>query len=135
MFEYTKLTNKGISLNKQNISLNELIEQFIEELYIICEENNVNIMKYIPDKKILANVDGDKIARVFENLLMNAIRYTPKPGTITVKLWKEDKEVIISVENKCEDIDEEELQKIFDRFYRLDKSRSECTGGSGLGLL
>lgn len=134
LFEYTKLTNKGISLNKQNISLDELIEQLIEELYIICEENNIVIKKYITDKKILANVDGDKIARVFENLLMNAIRYAPKPGDVTVRLWKEELSVMVSVENKCEDIDEEELQKIFDRFYRMDKSRAEATGGSGLGL-
>ncbi|WP_246615190.1 sensor histidine kinase [Clostridium thailandense] len=134
LFEYTKLTNKGISLNRQNIFLNELIEQLIEELYIICEENNVAIKKYIPDKKVLANVDGDKMARVFENLLMNAIRYTPKPGDIIVRLWEEESSVMTSVENRCEDIDEEELQKIFDRFYRMDKSRSQTTGGSGLGL-
>lgn len=134
LFEYTKLTNKGISLNKQNISFNGLLEQLIEELYVICEENNVIIEKSIPDEKICAYVDGDKMVRVFENLLMNSIRYSPKPGQINVDLYREDKFVVVAVKNKCENVNEEELKKIFDRFYRVDKSRSQATGGSGLGL-
>lgn len=134
LFEYTKLSNKGITLNLQYISLNELLEQLIEELYVICEESNVVINKGLWNKKILAKVDGDKIARVFENLLMNAIRYVPKPGEINVSLWNENEYIMVSVENKCENIDETQLEKIFDRFYRADESRSESTGGSGLGL-
>lgn len=134
LFEYTKLNNKGIKLNLEYISINELLEQLIEELYIICEENNVVIKKQLWSKKIFASVDGDKIVRVFENLLMNAVRYVPKPGEIRVSLWNEDEHIMISVENKCLNINEEQLKKIFDRFYRADESRSEFTGGSGLGL-
>lgn len=134
LFEYTKLNNKGINLNFECISLNELLDQLIEELYVICEESNVVIKKQLWSKKIFANVDGDKIARVFENLLTNAIRYVPKPGEIMVSLWSEDKYIMLSVENKCENINEAQLKKIFDRFYRADESRSESTGGSGLGL-
>lgn len=134
LFEYTKLNNKGISLNLEHVSLNELLEQLIEELYVICEESNVVIKKQLWSKKISANVDGDKIVRVFENLLMNAVRYVPKPGEIRVSLWSEDEYIMVSVENKCLNINEEQLKKIFDRFYRTDESRSESTGGSGLGL-
>lgn len=134
LFEYTKLNNKGIKLNLEYISINELLEQLIEELYVICEENNVVIKKQLWSKKIFASVDGDKIVRVFENLLMNAVRYVPKPGEIRVSLWNEDEHIMISVENKCLNINEEQLKKIFDRFYRADESRSEFTGGSGLGL-
>lgn len=134
LFEYTKLNNNGMSLNIQSISLNELLEQLIEELYVICEENNIIIKKEFLEKKVYANVDGDKLARVFENLLMNAIRYSLKPGEIKVKLWNEENAIVTSVENKCKDIEKEDLDKIFDRFYRVDKSRSEGTGGSGLGL-
>lgn len=134
LFEYTKLSNKVINLNKQNISFNGLLEQLVEELYIICEENNVIIEKNIPEEKICAYVDGDKMVRVFENLLMNSIRYSPKPGEINVKLFKEGKNVIVTIKNKCENIDEEELRKVFERFYRIDRSRSQNTGGSGLGL-
>ncbi|MFT8348132.1 ATP-binding protein [Clostridium saccharoperbutylacetonicum] len=134
LFEYTKLNNKGISLNLEQVSLNDLLEQLIEELYVICEENNVVIKKQSWSKKISAKVDGDKIARVFENLLMNAIRYVPKPGEVRVNLWSEEKYIIVSVENRCLNVNDEQLKKIFDRFYRTDESRSEATGGSGLGL-
>jgi len=134
LFEYTKLSNKGITLNLQCISLNELLEQLIEELYVICERNNVVINKGLWNKKVLAKVDGDKAARVFENLLMNAIRYVPKPGEINVSLWDENEYIMVSVENRCENINETQLKKIFERFYRADESRSESTGGSGLGL-
>lgn len=134
LFEYTKLNNKGISLNLESISLNELLEQLIEELYVICEESNVVIKKQLWSQKILANVDGDKIVRVFENLLMNAVRYVSKPGEIRVSLWSEDEHIMVSMENKCLNINDEQLKKIFDRFYRTDESRSQSTGGSGLGL-
>jgi signal transduction histidine kinase len=134
LFEYTKLTNKGINLNKQSISFNGLLEQLVEELYVICEESNVIIKKNIPNEKICAHVDGDKMVRVFENLLMNSIRYSPKPGEINVNLHIQDEFVIVAIKNRCENVNEEELKKIFDRFYRVDKSRAEATGGSGLGL-
>lgn len=134
LFEYTKLSSKGIDLNLEYISIDELLDQLLEELYVICEENNVVIKKQLWSKKVFANVDGDKIARVFENLLMNAVRYVPKPGEVRISLWSEAEDIMISVENKCASMSEEQLEKIFDRFYRTDESRSESTGGSGLGL-
>lgn len=134
LFEYTKLSNKGIRIKKEKISINELLEQLVEELYVICEENKVCIITDIPQKIVLANVDGDKLARVFENLLVNAIRYTIKPGKITLRLYDHGQFFIVEVENRCKDINKDDLERIFDRFYKLDKARSECTEGSGLGL-
>lgn len=134
LFEYTKLTNNGIDINVENIALDELLEQLTEELVPICEENNVSISKEFIDKKVMVHVDPDKTVRVFENLLMNAIRYSTKPGVIKVILSKDKDFALVSLQNKCHSISEEELSKIFDRFYRVDKSRSSDTGGSGLGL-
>lgn len=134
LFEYTKLSNNSISLKKENIFLNELLEQLVEELYVICKENNVWIKSSIPEEKVIAYVDGDKMVRVFENLLMNAIRYCSKNSEIKLTLKKEEKNIIVSVENKCENFSEEDLKRIFDRFYRVDKARTESVSGSGLGL-
>lgn len=134
LFEYTKLSNKGITLQLHKISIKELLEQLIEELYVICEKNNIVIRTEMPNEEVYAEIDGDKMARVFENLLINAIRYSTKPGEIKLKIDKKENSVIVSVENKCDDINEEQLEKLFDRFYRVDKSRAENTGGSGLGL-
>lgn len=134
LFEYTKLTNNVIALSKENIALDELLEQLCEELVPICEENNIVVNKEFTSKKVIVDVDPNKTMRVFENLFMNAIRYSLKPGTIKVLLTKEEEFALVSVQNKCEDLSEEDLSKIFDRFYRVDKSRSSDTGGSGLGL-
>jgi signal transduction histidine kinase len=134
LFEYTKLSGEGIKLNLSNIALNELLGQLIEEFVPIFEENNVLIIKDIAKEDIIAEVDGDKLVRVLENLIMNAIRYSYKPGDIKIGLYKEEEYGIFYVKNRGENIPKGDLNKLFDRFYRVEKSRSESTGGSGLGL-
>ena len=134
LFEYTKLTNDGVNLDKQNIALNGFLEQLIDELVPISEENNVTISEEFINEKVIVSIDPNKTVRVFENLLMNAIRYSLKPGEIKVILTKEEDFALVSVKNKCDNLSEEDLEKIFDRFYRVEKSRSSDTGGSGLGL-
>lgn len=134
LFEYTKLSNDGLNINKQDIALNGLLDQLIDELSFISEENNVTISEEFINEKIIVNIDPNKTVRVFENLLMNAIRYSLKPGKIKVILTKEKDVALVSIQNKCDNLTEEDLEKIFDRFYRVEKSRSSHTGGSGLGL-
>jgi signal transduction histidine kinase len=79
-------------------------------------------------------VDPNKVVRVFENLLMNAIRYSLKPSNIKVIITKRNNFALVSISNRCSEISDDNLMKIFDRFYRVEKSRSSDTGGSGLGL-
>lgn len=134
LFEYTKLSNNGVNINNQNIALNGLLEQLIDELSPISEENNVTIVEEFINEKVIVDIDPNKTVRVFENLLMNAIRYSLKPGKIKVILAKEKEVALIRVQNKCDNLSEEDLEKVFDRFYRAEKSRSSDTGGSGLGL-
>lgn len=134
LFEYTKLTNEGIKLNLTDIALNELVEQLIEEFVPVFEENNISTFKEITSENIMVSADGDKLVRVFENLIANAIRYSHKPGHIKIALEKTNNYALFSICNKGDKIKEEDLNKIFDRFYRVEKSRAESTGGSGLGL-
>lgn len=134
LFSYTKYSNDRVELNKQKIILAELLDQLIEELVPICEENKVSINKYAWDSEIVSEIDADKMVRVFENLIMNAIRYSIKPGEIKINLYKERVFSMVSISNKSEEISKDNLKKLFDRFYRLDKSRTASTGGSGLGL-
>lgn len=134
LFEYTKLSGEGVKLNISLISLNGLLDQLLEEFVPVFEENNLAIIKDIRKENISLYADGERIARVFENLLVNAIRYSYKPGEIKVGLYEEDKKAIFYISNRANNIPKDELNKIFDRFYRVEKSRSESTGGSGLGL-
>lgn len=134
LFEYTKVSSNGITLNKEVIDINELLQQLTDELVPICEENEIIIEKSFQKEKINVDIDADKMVRVFENLLINAIRYSIKPGVVKLSLSSEKEYAFIKVENKCNDMSKEDVERIFERFYRAEKSRSRETGGSGLGL-
>ncbi|GAA0785416.1 sensor histidine kinase [Hathewaya limosa] len=134
LFAFTKMNNKGAQLNKNNIAINELIRQLIVELEPICEEKNIVIDDKMKKSNIMLEVDGDKISRVFENILSNAIKYSSPKEKIEINIEDDEKYCIVSISNKCYDISKDELDKLFNRFYRSDKSRNSSTGGSGLGL-
>lgn len=134
LFEYTKVANRGIKLNYQDVAIDELITQLIEEYVPIFEENNLVIEKSIIDEKVTVKLDPDKTVRVFENLLINAVKYSFKSGKIKVSLFKDDGNVVVAISNKGKNIPNEELEKLFDRFYKIDKSRNSDRSGSGLGL-
>ncbi|WP_423738976.1 sensor histidine kinase [Clostridium cibarium] len=134
LFEYTKLNNDGIKINKSQVNVTEFLFQLIDELTPLFEENKLSIIKSNVEEKVLVDLDTDKMLRVFENLLTNAIKYSYKPGNIIVGVSKKDGYATISIRNKGENIPPEKVSKLFERFYRLDESRNGKSGGSGLGL-
>lgn len=91
-------------------------------------------MRSVPSEKLTVLIDTDKMIRVFENLISNAIKYSPKPGTISIGMARERSHVIVRISNKADELSAEELERLFDRFYRVDAARTSETGGSGLGL-
>ena len=134
LFEYTKLNNEGIKLNKSEVNISEFIFQLTEELTPLFEENGLSIIKSATEDKVIVNVDADKMLRVFENLLTNAIKYSFKPGKIVVGIYESKGFVTIAIRNKGNNIPPEKISKLFERFYRVDESRNAQSGGSGLGL-
>ncbi|MBC6971264.1 HAMP domain-containing histidine kinase [Bacillus sp. Xin] len=134
LFEYTKLTNENIVLEKQEVCMNELLDQLIEELVPQAEEHSLVFIKKFPEERVYAAVDSEEIVRVFENLLMNAIKYSKDDGEIKVSLERQRRTIQISVANYSEEFTKEELGNLFERFYKKDQSRSRVTEGSGLGL-
>jgi len=134
LFDYTKLTYNGIVLDRVRISLNELVEQMAEEYIPVLEESGLEITVALPPEEAWCFVDPQKIHRVLENLLSNAVKYSDRPGTISVFIVPEPGGWLIAMENPAAQLEGVDLGKIFDRFYRLEASRSSATGGSGLGL-
>ncbi|WP_159887392.1 sensor histidine kinase [Paenibacillus puerhi] len=134
LFEYTKLSNQDVPLHKRGVAINDLMEQLLEEYVSLSEEHNLVLLRSIPQEKLTVHADVDKMIRVFDNLLGNAIKYSPKPGEIAVGLAKEGQHAVIRISNKADALTREELEQLFDRFYRIDPARSSTTGGSGLGL-
>ncbi|EOP76743.1 two component system histidine kinase [Bacillus cereus VDM006] len=134
LFEYTKLTNEKMVLEKQEVCITELLEQLIEELVPQAEEEGLILVKQFPKERVYAAIDSEKMVRVFENLLMNAIKYSKDDGEIKVSLQRQRRNIQITVTNHSEEFTKEELGNLFERFYKKDQSRSRVTEGSGLGL-
>ncbi len=134
LFEYTKLTNEQVMLEKQDVCINELLEQLIEELVPQAEEHGLTFVKKFPEERAYAAIDSEKMVRVFDNLLMNAIKYSKDDGKIKVSLQRQRRDIQIVIANHSEEFTREELASLFERFYKKDQSRSRVTEGSGLGL-
>ena len=132
-FDITRYNLSSMPINKQNINLAYLLKQLIDECYPMLEKNNLKCNLNAPDKVIYLG-DGDKLARAFGNLLKNAISYSFKNTTIEISLKEENDNIYISFKNKGEKIAEYKLDKIFEKFYRADASRTSSTGGAGIGL-
>lgn len=132
-FDITRYNLQSMPITKQNINLVFLLEQLLEESYPMLQEKALkyNLKKTNP---IEFMGDGDKLARAFGNLLKNAINYSYENTTIELNIKQENEKIEILFRNKGDKIPEYKLEKIFDKFYRVDESRTSSTGGAGLGL-
>lgn len=134
LFEFTKISYGGLKLNFEKIDIVQLIEQLAEEFTPLFDEAGMKCRITLPNEKVLIEGDGQQLVRVFENLLSNAIRYGREGKYVEIKIYDEKGKIIISVNNYGESISEMDLPYIFDRFYKVDKSRSGDGRGTGLGL-
>lgn len=133
LFELNRMKSTQININSEKIDLCELIGQIVAELTLQFKNNNINLRLNLPEEKVVVNADSLKLVRAFENLIINAIKYGEKNNSIEIKLEEKDSIAEISFENYGE-ISPLDLPHVFDRFYRVEKSRSLNLGGSGLGL-
>lgn len=132
-FDITRYNLSTMPINRQNINLSYLLEQLVDECFPMLEERHLKC-SLEKNKNIMYLGDGDKLARAFGNLLKNAINYSFENTIIYIKLEEKDNKIFISFKNRGEKIPKYKLDKIFDKFYRVDDSRTSSTGGAGLGL-
>lgn len=133
MLELAKLESGTYKLEMTTFSIGELIQQVHTKLLFSMEEKQLQV-DVDADTSIFVKANRSRIEQVVVNLLSNAIRYTPDGERIKVSVIKTEDTVKVEIENTGNPIPEESLEKIWDRFYRLDASRSRHTGGTGLGL-
>ena len=134
LFEYTKLSNRSVKLKQEILSIATLVSQLTEELMPLAEEKSMNIQYHVAAKETNASIDVLKMTRVFENLIENAIKYSEEGENIQVVIQETRTYIYVTVSNKNTGIKQEDVEKLFDRFYRSDHSRNSRAGGSGLGL-
>ncbi|MCR8994382.1 HAMP domain-containing sensor histidine kinase [Brevibacillus laterosporus] len=134
LFDYTKLSTNGVGMQMQRVDILEMLEQLMEELVPQAEEEGLSFRKNYAVDHLFVHVDADKIVRVFDNLLINAIKYSDKPGEILINAEQRGSSIRISIGNKSPKLTPQELERLFERFYKVDESRSMVKEGSGLGL-
>lgn len=134
LFELTKMQNNTINLDKIDINLVELLGQIAEQFKYEFKQNNIKERIDFSEDKLIINADANKLVRVFENLISNGIKYGKDGGYIDIVTRKQDNMAIVQIINYGEQIPSSDLPHIFERFYRVEKSRNRNDGGSGLGL-
>ncbi|MGG3801415.1 sensor histidine kinase [Metabacillus fastidiosus] len=134
IFEYTHMQNEQAIIQQHSIHIEEMLNQLAVQTQIQLEEAGMEWRQFnsATDPVIVGN--GEKLVRVFENLIQNAIRYGSDGKFLDIRLDDNEKIVKIEIINYGQHIPSVDLPHIFERFYRVEKSRSQFTGGSGLGL-
>ncbi|MBD2846779.1 HAMP domain-containing histidine kinase [Paenibacillus sp. IB182496] len=134
LFEYTRMRHDTTTLRAVSFNLTELLGELLAQYRLQLEQAGMTSAFHSSEPGLSVNGDPNKIVRVFENLLSNAMAYGREGKRIEVRVWREGRWAAAEVANYGEPIPEVDLPHLFDRFYRADKSRTAHNGGSGLGL-
>jgi len=132
-FEITRYNLHNMPINKQKIDLSFLLEQLMDEFYPMLQKRKLKYKTNKPEHVYFIG-DGDKLARAIGNLIKNAISYSYENTEIEINLTQNEENIEIVFTNQGDKIPEYKLDKIFDKFYRVDESRASQAGGAGLGL-
>lgn len=136
LLQLSKIDSEKLPLNLEIINFNHFVNYILNRFDVLLKnsDNKIKITRQITEQTLWVEIDTDKMTQVIDNVLNNALKYSPKNGKIKVTLMNTTKNVLLSVSDNGVGIPKKDLKKIFDRFYRVSKSRSRDKGGSGLGL-
>lgn len=135
LLDLSKIDGGQIMLSCDLIDFKRLVNHIIDRVvFTLDDAENYNIVRKFTSREIFVDIDQDRMTQVIDNLLNNAIKYSPDGGQITITIAEEHDKVILSIEDQGLGISQVNLQHLFERFYRVDKARSRQQGGSGLGL-
>ena len=136
LLELSNFDSQSVKLKKQLYTMDDIIDNCILKIKVTADQKKQTIIKHYHHPSIQAYLDKDKIEQVVLNILSNAIKYSSEAGNIDIELRPGEKpgEFDLVVIDSGMGIPEEDLERIFERFYRVDKARSRALGGTGLGL-
>lgn len=133
LLQLSKMDSKDYKLSKEWVDFSIFYNRIIDR-FEMTKEQNVTFERKLTNKPILVEIDPDKLTQVLDNIISNALKYSPEGGKVTFKIKEEDDRIIVSVSDQGMGIPKGNIDKIFNRFYRVDKARSRNLGGTGLGL-
>lgn len=134
LLELSRLDNRETQWDLKPIDPVTILNEVLTKMRVNIQRKGQILEVRVPERSPEVLVDKDKIEQVFQNILSNANKYTPKGGKISVELSYDEKTVSIAFKDTGIGIPKEDLPRIFERFYRVDKTRSREMGGTGLGL-
>ncbi|AXF56467.1 cell wall metabolism sensor histidine kinase WalK [Salicibibacter kimchii] len=139
-----RLVNDLLQLSKTDVEEHELqterhdlthwLHQLVDRFEMLVKDRNVSFVRRLPQWPIQVEMDRDKMTQVLDNVISNALKFSPEGGTITVGAELQGEEAWIDIQDEGQGIPKKDQHKIFERFYRVDKARARSLGGTGLGL-
>lgn len=132
-FDITRMNLRTMVISRSKVDLTMMLYQIADEFYPVLEEKGLTAVLDV-ESGLLITGDADKLARVFDNLLRNAVAYSYENTCVCIEASQEGEDIWIRVSNQGDEVPPEKLALIFEKFYRVDSSRGTKTGGAGLGL-
>lgn len=141
LLSLSRMDSGTAKLNLEYVNINELFNYILNRFDMIIKnvaadpsQKKYTIVRYFTKKDLWVEIDTDKFTQVVDNIMNNAVKYSPDGGVITARLLETHNHVILSISDQGLGIPRKDLGHIFDRFFRVDKARSRKQGGTGLGL-
>lgn len=134
LFEYTKVRQTGTPVNIMNVNLDQMLEQLAASFELEGSHKHIAITADTKPANLMIEADAEKLGRVFSNLVANGLKYGAEASYIHIKAREVNHDVEVTISNDGAQIPEKSLSHLFERFYRVEESRSKATGGTGLGL-
>ncbi|MCI6736043.1 MAG: cell wall metabolism sensor histidine kinase WalK [Aerococcus urinaeequi] len=139
LLHLSRMDAKQRVINRELIIFKDLVNHILDRFDMMLQSENYEGKNYIIKRELMeeevwVEIDQDKLIQVIDNIMNNAIKYSPDGGTIYVRLMSTHNQLVLSIQDQGLGIPQESIPHLFDRFYRVDKARSRAQGGSGLGL-
>lgn len=133
LLQLSKMDTQDYQLKKEWINFSVYFNRIIDR-FEITKEHNVRFKRNLPSHDIFIEFDEDKLTQVLDNIISNALKYSPEGGFVKFTVEENENFINVSISDQGVGIPKADLEKIFERFYRVDKARSRKLGGTGLGL-
>lgn len=133
LLQLSKMDSRDYKLNKEIVEFNTFFNRIIDR-FEMSKSQHVEFKRYLPESSYFVEIDTDKLTQVIDNIISNALKYSPDGGNIRFGVTVQESVLKVMISDDGMGIPKENVTKIFDRFYRVDRARSRALGGTGLGL-
>ena len=127
------MDSQDYQFNKEVVEFNRFFERIIDR-FEMSKSQNVDFIRLLPEQSYFVEIDTDKLTQVIDNIISNAMKYSPDGGYIRFGFTIQDTFLKVMISDDGMGIPKDNLTRIFDRFYRVDRARARSMGGTGLGL-